>query len=59
VLGSIGTWAARLKPVAVESVKADNDTVKIKLRDESKFTRVHVFATRYQRHSTTSRTSPP
>src|SRR4029079_6153449 len=37
-----------LKPVAVESVKSDNDAVTIKLRDESKFTRVHVFATRYQ-----------
>lgn len=37
-----------LKPVAVESVVADRDAVTIKLRDESKFTRVHVFATRYQ-----------
>ncbi|MCE9566859.1 MAG: hypothetical protein K8U57_33050 [Planctomycetes bacterium] len=37
-----------LKPVAIESVKSDNDAVTIKLRDESKFTRVHVFATRYQ-----------
>jgi len=37
-----------LKPVAIESVKSDNDAVTIKLRDESKFTRVHIFATRYQ-----------
>ena len=37
-----------LKPVAIQSVAHDNDTVTIKLRDESKFTRVHVFATRYQ-----------
>jgi hypothetical protein len=37
-----------LKPVAVESVVADKDNVTIRLRDESKFTRVHVFATRYQ-----------
>jgi hypothetical protein len=37
-----------LKPVQVESITADNDTVTIRLRDASKFTRVHVFATRYQ-----------
>ncbi len=37
-----------LKPVAVESVTADKDSVTVKVRDASEFTRVHVFATRYQ-----------
>ncbi|MBA4064353.1 MAG: hypothetical protein C0501_11700 [Isosphaera sp.] len=37
-----------LKPVAVESVTADKDSVTVQLRDVSRFTRVHVFATRYQ-----------
>jgi hypothetical protein len=37
-----------LKPVIVQSVVMDNENVTIKLRDESRFTRVHVFATRYQ-----------
>jgi hypothetical protein len=39
---------AGLKPVAVESLTADNDSVTVQLRDVSRFTRVHVFATRYQ-----------
>ncbi|HVL12972.1 MAG TPA: hypothetical protein VM529_10430, partial [Gemmata sp.] len=37
-----------LKPVVLQAVNADNDNVVIKLNDHSKFTRVHVFATRYQ-----------
>jgi hypothetical protein len=37
-----------LKPVHVASVTAADDALVIRLRDASKFARVHVFATRYQ-----------
>jgi hypothetical protein len=37
-----------LKPVSIQSVTGDADAVTIRVRDQSKFTRVHVFATRYQ-----------
>lgn len=36
-----------LKPVQIEAVTADPEHLTIRLRDASKFTRVHVFATRY------------
>jgi hypothetical protein len=36
-----------LKPVQFASVTSDNETVTIKLRDYSEFTRVHIYATRY------------
>lgn len=37
-----------LAPVSIQSVAAEADSVVIRLRDASKFARVHVFATRYQ-----------
>jgi hypothetical protein len=37
-----------LKPVQIAAITADADQVAIRLRDVSPFTRVHVFATRYQ-----------
>lgn len=37
-----------LKAVQIEGIIADKDNVAIQLRNDSKFTRVHVFATRYQ-----------
>src|SRR5205807_2668230 len=37
-----------LKPVQIADISADADAVTIRLRDASHFTRVHVFATRYQ-----------
>ena len=37
-----------LKPVQVASMSANAETVTIRLQDASPFTRVHVFATRYQ-----------
>jgi hypothetical protein len=37
-----------LKPVQIASIAADEEVVKILLRDVSPFTRVHVFATRYE-----------
>jgi hypothetical protein len=37
-----------LKPVQIEAITPDNEQVSIHLRDVSPFTRVHVFATRYQ-----------
>jgi hypothetical protein len=37
-----------LKPVQIAAVTADDDAVTIRLRDASRFTRVHVFATRYR-----------
>jgi 5-hydroxyisourate hydrolase-like protein (transthyretin family) len=36
-----------LKPVQISSIEADNDQVTVRLRDFSPYTRVHVFATRY------------
>ena len=39
---------AALKPVQIETVTADAEAVTIRLRDASRFTRVHIFATRYQ-----------
>ena len=36
-----------LKPTQIESVTANDDVVVVKLKDASKFARVHVFATRY------------
>ncbi len=37
-----------LKPVQIAAIAADADQVTVRLRDASPFTRVHVFATRYQ-----------
>ncbi|OWK38438.1 hypothetical protein FRUB_07558 [Fimbriiglobus ruber] len=37
-----------LKPVQIRSIAADADVVTIRLTDASKFTRVHLFATRYR-----------
>jgi hypothetical protein len=37
-----------LKPVSIESVAADAGALTVRLRDQSNFTRIHVFATRYQ-----------
>jgi hypothetical protein len=37
-----------LPPVQIESMTADAENVMVKLRDHSKFARVHVFATRYR-----------
>jgi hypothetical protein len=37
-----------LKPVQITAIAADGDDLTIRLRDVSPFTRVHVFATRYQ-----------
>ncbi len=37
-----------LKPVQIESVTGDADTVTIRLRDASAFARIHVFSTRYR-----------
>jgi hypothetical protein len=37
-----------LPPVQIESIVADADGVTVKVRDFSKFTRLHVFATRYR-----------
>jgi hypothetical protein len=37
-----------LKPVQIAAISADADQVTIRLRDVSPFTRVHVFATRFQ-----------
>jgi hypothetical protein len=37
-----------LKPVQIAAITADAEQVAIRLRDVSPFTRVHVFATRYQ-----------
>jgi hypothetical protein len=37
-----------LKPVQIAAINADANQVTIRLRDVSPFTRVHVFATRYQ-----------
>jgi hypothetical protein len=37
-----------LKPVQIAAIAADTDQVTIRLRDVSPFTRVHIFATRYQ-----------
>jgi hypothetical protein len=37
-----------LNPVQIAAISADADRVTIQLRDTSPFTRVHVFATRYQ-----------
>jgi hypothetical protein len=49
VLGSIrDLQLPGLKPVSIQSVTGDADAVTIRLRDESKFARVHVFASRYQ-----------
>ncbi|MFL5338684.1 MAG: hypothetical protein ACJ8F7_00835 [Gemmataceae bacterium] len=39
---------AALKPVQIESIAADEQFVTVRLRDISPFTRVHVFATRYE-----------
>jgi hypothetical protein len=39
---------AALPPVQIESITADAESVVVKLRDFSKYARVHVFATRYQ-----------
>ena len=36
-----------LKPVQIESVTADKDTISVNLRNATKYARVHVFATRY------------
>jgi len=36
-----------LKPVQIESIAADKDGVVVKLQNASKFSRVHIFATRY------------
>src|SRR5262249_48344873 len=37
-----------LKPVHIQSVTSEGESVVIRLRDASKFARVHVFGTRYQ-----------
>jgi hypothetical protein len=37
-----------LKPVQIAAITADADSVAVRLRDASRFARVHVFATRYQ-----------
>src|SRR5262249_1488843 len=37
-----------LKPVQIAAVTADDEAVTIRLREASRFTRVHVFATRYR-----------
>lgn len=37
-----------LKPVQIESIAAEGDSIVVKLRDASKFARVHIFAGRYQ-----------
>jgi hypothetical protein len=37
-----------LKPVQIAGIRADGDDVTIQLHDASTFTRVHVYATRYQ-----------
>ena len=37
-----------LKPVQIAAITADADQVTVRLQDVSPFTRVHVFATRYQ-----------
>ncbi|MCE9567021.1 MAG: hypothetical protein K8U57_33885 [Planctomycetes bacterium] len=37
-----------LKPVTIQSIATDADGLTIRLRDHSKFARVHIFATRYQ-----------
>ncbi len=39
---------AGLKPVQINGITADDNMVVISLKDASPFTRVHVFATRYQ-----------
>jgi hypothetical protein len=36
-----------LKPVSIQSVAADAEALTVRVRDQSKFTRVHVYATRY------------
>jgi len=36
-----------LKPLHIQSVSSEGETVTIKVRDASKFARIHVFATRY------------
>jgi hypothetical protein len=40
--------APALKPVQIESIEATDNFVTVKLKDASKFARVHVFATRYR-----------
>jgi len=37
-----------LKPVHIQSLTSEDETVTIRLRDASKYARVHVFVTRYQ-----------
>jgi transcription termination factor NusB len=37
-----------LKPVSIQKIDSDAESVSVRLRDASKFARVHVFATRYQ-----------
>src|SRR5207245_9764912 len=37
-----------LKPVQIAAISADDEQVTIRLRQVSPFTRVHIFATRYQ-----------
>jgi hypothetical protein len=39
---------AGLKPVQIETLSADKESLTVQLRDASPFTRVHIFATRYQ-----------
>jgi hypothetical protein len=49
VLGSIRQLEVPgLQPVSVQSINTDAEHVNIQLQNHSKFTRVHVFATRYQ-----------
>ena len=48
LLGKLRTLeTAGLKPTQIASVAANDDLVVVKLKDASKFARVHVFATRY------------
>jgi hypothetical protein len=37
-----------LKPVHIQTIAAEGDDLVVRLRDASKFARVHIFATRYQ-----------
>src|SRR5262249_52979306 len=37
-----------LKPVQIAAISADDEALTIRLKDASKFARVHVFATRYR-----------
>ncbi|MFN0199444.1 MAG: hypothetical protein ACKVT0_22055 [Planctomycetaceae bacterium] len=48
VVGRIRQLETRpLKPLQIESIAAGEDKLRIQLRNSSKFTRVHIFATRY------------